>query len=131
MSQLSNVFPKGSCTLAYVVGENYSELARLPGVLTSAQFFKAVLNDSLPLNMTWKLGQGLNSVEKSLLKLCQSYRSEIQFHGFEEETVSENNQNKILPKHDCPKSILAKVRQLVMILMNASRKSANRLNLLK
>ncbi len=73
--------------LAYVVGDSYSGLSQLSGVLTATQFFKGVLEGSLPLNLTWMLGQGLNAVERNLLQLCKTYRSEICFYNSSDDIV--------------------------------------------
>lgn len=67
--------------LAYIVGDCYSELSRLPGVLTATQFFKSVFEGSLPLHLTWMMGQGLNSVEENLLRLCKTHQPNIRFYG--------------------------------------------------
>ena len=84
--------------LAYVVGENYSELSRLPDVLTATQFFKSVFDGNLPLNLTWMMGQGLNSVEEYLLRLCKTYEPEICFYGDETINAAENTQRSLFSK---------------------------------
>lgn len=84
--------------LAYVVGERYSNLAQLPGVMTASQFFKEVLEGTLPLNLTWMMGQGLNSVEENLLRLCKTYRPEIYFYGDEKIKTVEEFQNTLFSK---------------------------------
>lgn len=94
--------------LAYVVGDSYSELSHLPGVLTATQFFKAVLDDSLPLNLTWMIGQGLNGVEQNLLQLCKAYRSEIRFYGDEEIQVVKKVQE------DVSKSFFSKLSKMII-----------------
>ena len=100
--------------LAYVVGDSYSGLSQLSGVLTATQFFKGVLDDSLPLNLTWMLGQGLNSVEQNLLQLCKTYRSEIRFYGAEEPKVVESIQAIELLSADGGKNIFSKLSHIMM-----------------
>ena len=88
--------------LGYVVGDNYSNIAQLSGVMTASQFFKGVLDGSLPMHFTWMLGQGINSVEQNLLKLCKMYRSEIRFYGDEEiqvvKAIEENTPKNFFSK---------------------------------
>ena len=93
--------------LAYVVGDSYSELSRLPGVLTATQFFKGVLEGSLPLNLTWMIGQGITSVEQNLLQLCKTYRSEIRFYGDEEIQMVKKVQEVV------SKSLFSKFSQII------------------
>lgn len=94
--------------LAYVVGDSCSELSRLPGVLTATQFFKGVLEGSLPLNLTWMIGQGMNSVEQNLLQLCKTYRSEIRFYGDEAIQVVKT------PEVYAPKNFFSKFSQMIL-----------------
>ena len=100
--------------LAYVVGDSYSELSRLPGVLTASQFFKEVLEGTLPLNFTWKIGQGLNSVEENLLKLCKAYRSEICFYGENEMEVTAHEFSRV----ESAKSIFSRFSHYMASLVN-------------
>lgn len=83
--------------LAYVVGDCYSELTRLPGIFTATQFFTSIFDGSLPKNLTWIMGQGLNNTEENLLRLCQNYQSEIKFYNHVS-YVEENNHYSILLK---------------------------------
>lgn len=84
--------------LAYVVGERYSNLAQLPGVITASQFFKEMLAGTLPMNLTWMMGQGLNSMEDNLLRLCKTYRPEICFYGDEKIKAAQDFQQTFFSK---------------------------------
>lgn len=99
--------------LAYVVGDSYSNLAQLPGVMTVTQFSQRVLDGSLPLNFTWMMGQGLNAVERNLLQLCKTYRSDICFYT-NDKAVSST-------------TILSKWSRFMMSIMKAGKKSIHRL----
>ncbi len=113
--------------IAYVVGDEYSTLAQLPSVLTATQFFTGVLDGSLPLNLVWLAGQGLNSVEQNLLQLCKAYRPEICFHHFDEERSLETKQVTALLESTRPKNIFVKAFKIIAILMQAGKKSMTRL----
>lgn len=93
--------------LVYIVGDSYSELSELLGVITVTQFFKAVFDGSLPINFTWMLGKGITCAEKNLLKLCEARHSEIRFYGVEE------IKSTCLSPVDIRKSIFSKLSQLM------------------
>lgn len=93
--------------LAYIVGDSYSSMAQLSGVMTASQFFKGVLDGSLPMNFTWMIGQGINSVEQNLLQLCKTYRSEIHFYGDEEIQVAKTLEVNV------PKNFFSKFSQVI------------------
>lgn len=84
--------------LAYIVGDRYSNLTQLPGVITVSQFFKEVLEGTLPLNLTWMMGQGLNRIEENLLRLCKTYRPEICFYSDEKPEAPKNVQHSLFSK---------------------------------
>jgi len=96
--------------LAYVVGDSYASVAQLSGVMTASQFFKGVLDGSLPMNLTWMIGQGINSVEQNLLQLCKTYRSEIRFYGDEEIQVVKKSEA------NAPKNFFSKFSQMISAL---------------
>lgn len=101
--------------LAYVVGDSYSELSRLPGVLTVSQFFKGVLEGNLPLNLTWMIGQGMNSIEHNLLQLCKTYRSEIRFYGDKEIQTVKNVQENV------SKNLFSKLSRMIAAITHRLR----------
>ena len=102
--------------LAYVVGENYKGLSRLPGIVTAAQFLQQVLDGSLPSQVTWMMGQGLSNAEKSLLQLCQAQCREICFYN-----AKENHLALSLQKHSPRKVFVTISRWLSSFLPSVFR----------
>lgn len=114
--------------LAYVVGDAYYELSRLPGVLTATQFFKSVIDGSLPLDRTWMTGQGLSSVEESLLRLCKNYRSEIRFYSSDLFESNDDTQSDISTEQPHSLTVFSKLSRMMTTILQAGKKSIHRLS---
>jgi hypothetical protein len=117
--------------LAYVVGDSYAEISKLPGVITATQFIARVLEGTLPLNLIWMAGQGLNSVEQNLLRFCQSYCPEVRFYDLEEHAISEKTQAVVLSEYSTAQNVFSKVSRMIAIILHAGKKSMTKWHLFR
>ncbi|MES2203721.1 MAG: hypothetical protein V4496_00720 [Pseudomonadota bacterium] len=65
---------------AYIVGDNYQVISELSRVITIRQFMIAVLEQRLPEQRLWIVGQGINHDDMRFLRLCETYLPSARFH---------------------------------------------------
>ena len=65
---------------AYIVSDDYVLLSELSRVITIRQFMIAVLEQRLPKNRLWIVGQGLSQDELQFLRLCETFLTGVRFH---------------------------------------------------
>lgn len=66
--------------VAYIVGDDYPIVSSLSRVMTIRQFIIAVLEQRLPKQRLWIVGQGLSHDELRFLHLCETHLEGLRFH---------------------------------------------------